>query len=142
MKERKSALDAKSILFVCYGNVCRSPMAEGMAKKVMDEGIRIESAGLSPVLHGAADEAILVMRELYDADISGHVPRNIIETPFREFDLIIILDNYVHKTMKRLAPDLADRLMLWSIPDPYGSDVTVYRQVAAEIWNKIQEQLL
>ena len=36
-------------LFVCYGNTCRSPMAEGLARKLLGEGVRVESAGLAPI---------------------------------------------------------------------------------------------
>jgi len=132
---------AHSIFFVCYGNVCRSPMAEGLAKQALDDSIRIESAGLSPVLDRAAEEAILVMKELFGVDISEHMPRNITETSFRDFDLIVVLDAYVHKTLKRLASELTDKLVLWDIEDPYGSDLAVYRQVAEKIWDKIQNHL-
>jgi len=132
---------AHSLFFVCYGNVCRSPMAEGLAKQAFDDSIRIESAGLSPVLDRAAEEAILVMKELFRVDISEHVPRNITETSFRDFDVIIVLDTYVHNTLKRLAPELTDKLVLWDIEDPYGSDLAVYRQVAEKIWDNIQNHL-
>jgi protein-tyrosine-phosphatase len=142
MKKERALKEAKSILFVCYGNVCRSPMAEGMAKKILDKDVKIDSAGLSPILDGAAEEAIRIMRELYEIDISGHVPKNIVETPVREFNLIIILDTYVHNMIKKLAPDLGDQLLLWDIPDPYGRELDVFRSVAEMIWGNIQKELL
>ena len=117
-------------------------MAEGMAKKILGESVRVESAGLSPILGRAADEAILVMQEVYGVDISRHIPKNIVEMPLREYELIVVLDSYVYNTIKKLATDLADRLLLWNIQDPYGSELDVYRQVAATIWSEIQEELL
>ena len=142
MEKMKPKVEVNSILFVCYGNVCRSPMAEGMAKKALGESVSVESAGLSPILDSAADEAILVMNEYYGVDISDHTPKNVVEMPLREYDLIIVLDSYVHNTIKKLATDLTDKLMLWNIPDPYGSEQDAYRQAAEKIWNKIQEYLL
>jgi protein-tyrosine-phosphatase len=126
MGNMKTKDEPNSILFVCYGNVCRSPMAEG----------------LSPILDSAADEAILVMQEFYDVDISGHIPKSVVEMPLREYDLIVVLDGYVYNTIKKLATDLADRLVLWNIQDPFGSELDVYRRVAETIWSKIQEELL
>lgn len=142
MEKRKPNDEPNSILFVCYGNVCRSPMAEGLAKKILDQSVKIESAGLSPILDTAADDAIRIMQEVYEVDISGHVPKNVVEMPLREYDLIIVLDSYVYNTIKKLAVDLADRLVLWNIQDPYGRDRDVYRQVAETIWSNIQEDLL
>lgn len=142
MEKKKPAVEAKSILFVCYGNACRSPMAEGMAKKALGEWITVESAGLAPSFDSATFEAVLTVKELYGVDISDHVPKNVVEMPLRDYDLIIILDSYVYNTIKKLATDLTERLMLWDIQDPYGHELDVYHKVAETIWNKIQEYLL
>ena len=58
----------QSILFICYGNVCRSPMAEGLAKKKFLNNVQIESAGLAPVFDAASPEAVEVMREFFESD--------------------------------------------------------------------------
>ena len=142
MEKKKPTVGAKSILFVCYGNACRSPMAEGMAKKALGKWITVESAGLAPSFDSATFEAVSTMKELYGVDISDHIPKNVVEMPLREYDLIIVLDSYVYNTIKKLAMDLADRLILWDIQDPYGSEPDVYRQVAEKIWSEIQEYLL
>ena len=83
---------ASGILFVCYGNACRSPMAEGLAKKILGEQIRIESAGLAPVLDGATHDAIAVLDECYGIDISLHSARSIEESQIGSFALVIVLD--------------------------------------------------
>jgi protein-tyrosine phosphatase len=134
--------EGKSILFVCYGNACRSPMAEGMAKKALGEKIAVESAGLAPSFDSATFEAVWTVRELYGVDISHHVPKNVVDMPLRDYDLIVVLDTYVYNTIKKLAEDLTDKLMLWDIQDPYGSELGVYHQVAETIWEKIQDCLL
>lgn len=65
------------LLFVCYGNTCRSPMAEGLAKKILEYKAQVESDGLAPVFDGATPETITVMRELFQVDISTHQTRNV-----------------------------------------------------------------
>lgn len=117
-------------------------MAEGLAKKTLGGRAQVESAGLAPVFDGATYETVKTMRDLYDVDISHHVPRNVTETPLRSFDWIIVLDRYVFKTMKGLASDLEDKLLFWDIPDPFGKDMAFYKRVADKIWNCIQDFLL
>ena len=75
------------IVFVCTGNTCRSPLAEGLFKKKLADrlgctaeelprrGFLVTSAGLAAMMGGAAaDEAVEVART-YGADLSGHVSR-------------------------------------------------------------------
>jgi len=61
------------VLFVCYGNHARSPMAEGFAKKRFGRDVRVESAGVNPMFEGAADFSVQVMKEEYEIDISAHL---------------------------------------------------------------------
>ena len=122
-----------SILFVCYGNACRSPMAEGLAKLILGEQIRIESAGLAPILDGATQDAIMVLHEQYDSDISHHTARSVANIQIDLFERIIVLDAYVHETIKNRYPSLSDALTLWDIEDPYGQDVNAFRKTAETI---------
>jgi len=135
-------LTAKRILFVCYGNTCRSPMAEGLAKKALGESVHVESAGLAPAFDSAAPEAVELMKKNYGVDISHHVPKNVTETPVRTFDRVIVLDGYVFKTIRSLVPDLGDKLLFWDIEDPFGKSMEVYTRAAEKIWDCIQKSLL
>jgi len=131
-----------SILFVCYGNVCRSPMAEGLAKHLIGKKTKIQSAGLSPVLKGAAPEAIETLRNLYAIDISRHRARSITDITLGVFDHIIILDVYVFETLKNRFPSDAEKLTLWDIEDPFGRDMNAYRKAAEKIKKRIEKQLV
>jgi protein-tyrosine-phosphatase len=128
-----------NILFVCYGNICRSPMAEGLAKLIMGSKERIESAGLVPVFEGAAPEAIKVLQDTYHTDISQHKTRNLADVQINAFDHIIILDLYVFETLKNLFPHLSNKLILWDIQDPFGKDIENYRKAAKKIHDLIQK---
>lgn len=64
--------------------MCRSPIAEGLAKTILDGGTHVESAGISPSRNKATDEAIEVMQSEFGIDISGHRPRSVrdIDDPY------------------------------------------------------------
>ncbi len=130
------------ILFVCYGNTCRSPMAEGLAKHFLGDKFRIESAGLAPVLNGATHEAVEICQEEHGIDISHHITRSVADIPITFFDLIVILDSYVFEALKNRYPSLSDRLILWDIEDPYGQDRTAFQKTAEKIKTLIEKQLL
>ena len=120
----------QSFLFVCYGNTCRSPMAEGLARKLLGEEVRVESAGLAPAFEGAQPEAVEVMDDLYGVDISGHDTHDVFTLSLEDYQWIIALDAYVHETLKVRFPGLGERLFLWDIDDPYGRPRRAYEQSA------------
>ncbi len=131
-----------SFLFVCYGNACRSPMAEGLAKLILGEQIRIESAGLAPILEGATHDAIAVLHEQYDIDISHHTARSVADIQIDLFERIIVLDAYVFETIKNRYPHLADDFILWDIEDPYGQGMKAFQKTAETIKNLIEKHLV
>jgi protein-tyrosine phosphatase len=131
-----------SILFVCYGNACRSPIAEGLAKLILGEQIRIESAGLAPILNGATHDAIDILHELYAIDISHHAARSVADIQIGFFEHIVVLDAYVCETLKNRYHDLADTFILWDIEDPYGQDRNAYQKTAETIENLIEKHLV
>lgn len=133
MKEEHRFSRRLSLLFVCYGNTCRSPMAEGLAKKIWGSKRRIESAGIYPAFEGAASPAVQVMRELYEVDISSHVPRHIDDVSPDLFGRIIVLDAVVHEFLKKRKIVPVEKLVLRPVADPFGRDLEAYRQSALQI---------
>ena len=133
MKDKHLFSRGRSLLFVCYGNTCRSPMAEGLAKKIWGSNIRIEGAGIYPAFEGAAGPAVQVMRELYEVDISSHLPRHIDDVVPELFDRIIVLDAVVHEFLKKRGVIPLEKLVLRPVDDPFGRDLEAYRQSALQI---------
>ena len=131
-----------SILFVCYGNACRSPMAEGLAKLILGEQVRIESAGLVLVLNGATHEAVEVLHKLYGIDISQHISRSVADIQVGLFERIIVLDAYVFEALKNRYLSLSDKFILWDIKDPYGQDRNAFQKTAETIKNLIEKHLV
>ena len=90
-------LSIKSILFVCLGNICRSPLAEGIAKKILSQNnidIDIDSAGTGDwhVGENPCPNSIKVAKK-NGIDISKLVSRQVRKEDFLNYDLIVALDD-------------------------------------------------
>jgi protein-tyrosine phosphatase len=125
MKERK-------VLFLCYGNLCRSPMAAGFFNTLQSGNpVAAESAGVGAVEGTPA--ALLAQLEMKHRgiDISGHHARNITSVDLEAYEEIIALDREVASLLEKVAP-MHPRMRVWNITDPYGGSARSYRD-AAEI---------
>jgi len=126
----------QSVLFICTGNICRSPTAEGVfSKMVADAGlahvIRADSAGTHAYHAGEAPDArAQAAARARGYDLSRLRARRIGAADFSAFDLIIAMDRDHHEILARLAPPAARskiRMMLayarrsetLDVPDPY-----------------------
>ncbi|MGD9347732.1 MAG: hypothetical protein PVH84_17830 [Candidatus Aminicenantes bacterium] len=141
MNFKDSEHNIPEILFVCYGNTCRSPMAEGLAKKMLGVRAIVESAGLMPMFESAAQDAVAIMKELFDVDISQHRPRDIAELSLGKYDRIIVLDVYVYNTLSKLLKDTSEKIILWDTEDPFGQDREVYERVAKWLESHLRKHL-
>lgn len=139
MKEEKKR--ASSLLFVCYGNICRSPIAERLAKKMMGDKIRIESAGVAPSALSATNEAIQAMKSLYGIDISDHNSRDIKDVPYDQFDYVIVMDAFVYMHLLVNYKIPKEKLIQWNIEDPISQGLEMYKEVARKIQKNLKDFL-
>lgn len=151
----------ESILFVCTGNLCRSPIAEGIlkdrVKREGPQGIRIESAGTWG-LEGepAARHAIDVCSER-GVDISGHVARRLSPEMIERSDLVLTMEMEHLQEVLDLDPDALAKTRMLSqygdedkridrpIRDPYQRPKQAYVRCFEEIEahvNALFDQLL
>ena len=100
--------NTSSVIFVCWGNICRSPMAEFVARKVFsDEGLdaRITSAGVSDEEHGGPmDSRARSVLKSHGYPCSGHNAHQIDESEIMSADLVIAAEPRHIQMMKRMAP--------------------------------------
>jgi protein-tyrosine phosphatase len=132
-------MEPKKILLVCLGNICRSPMAEGVLRaKAMERRLPIttDSAGTSDYHTGESpDRRAQAAMKRQGIDISDLRARPFVEADFERFDLLLAMDANNLRDMLRHAPndELAKKAILImdhaplhperSVPDPYyGSD--------------------
>lgn len=123
------------ILFVCFGNTCRSVLAEYQARKRFGNIVEFSSAGINPCIQNDAENAIFTLSRL-GIDASGHVPRSLHEIDVSEFDFVIAIDNYVAERIPRSALP-PDKLIIWKTTDPYGGDLVEYQRCAAEVYQQL-----
>lgn len=119
---------AKSILFVCLGNICRSPIAEGVAKeyaKAKGIDLVVDSAGTGSwhVGENPCDNSIKVCSE-NSLDISKQIAREVKKEDFTKFDIVVGLDNSNISNLKKLGCKEPLKLGDFGyggedVPDPY-----------------------
>jgi len=129
------------ILFVCFGNLCRSPMAEGFAHKILGKDVHVESAGTHAYRgERPAAKAVETMLDKFAIDISLHRSQNVQDLRVEDFDYIVPMDYGIHEDLTRDFSGLGARLMSsWEIDDPYGRDILKYEEAAARIREKMEE---
>lgn len=118
----------QSILFVCLGNICRSPIAEGVARRLIEEGghnIVVDSAGTGNwhVGETPCEHSVAVARN-HDVDISQLRARQVKKADFTAFDLIVALDQNNYRDLKALGCQNLVKLGDYGhggadVPDPY-----------------------
>jgi len=127
-----------NVLFVCWGNICRSPMAERVARRAADQaglsGVRFRSAATSGEELGAPIDpraARVLRRQGYDAD--GHEAHQVTLAEIEDADLVVAMED-LHLTKLRALAKAAEHLVLLTsfdaaaepgsgVPDPwYGAE--------------------
>jgi protein-tyrosine phosphatase len=130
---------------VCWGNICRSPTAEGILRSLADQrglAVEVDSAGTSDEHRGSPpDRRAIAEAARRGIDISGQRSRQIRDTDFDDFDLILTADEMVDRRVRRQAPSGARaRIMRMTeslpdfddfpeVPDPYYGNAADYREV-------------
>ena len=130
-----------NVLFVCMGNICRSPMAEGAFRDVAEKAgladqFFIDSAGTLGFHAGSApDDRAQAAAKKNDVDISDQKSREIAPEDFNKFDYILVMDNDNFAEVTERCPESeqgrismflshADHLPIDEMPDPYGGHRT------------------
>ncbi len=136
----------KTILFVCTGNLCRSPMAAGMLHQRLtavglDSQVQVRSAGVfSATGRSASEEAVQVMAER-GVDISHHRSHELGVADIAQADLILVMEEAHRRSIFNLAPQYLHKVFLLSemagkyhdVEDPYGQPLAEYRRCANEL---------
>ncbi|XSG81803.1 MAG: low molecular weight protein-tyrosine-phosphatase [Methyloligella sp. ZOD6] len=128
--------DRHKLLFICLGNICRSPMAEGVFRRVIDEAgvadlFEIDSAGLGDWHIGQApDTRAQAAATGRGMDISSQCARQVAIEDFHRFDLLLAMDRNNLAELLQLAPggtedkvrqflDFAPHMDAIDVPDPF-----------------------
>lgn len=122
-----------SIVFVCGGNTCRSPMAVGLARSILGPGVTVDSAGVDAAIGAkTAPNAVRAMKEM-GIDISEHSPQDVSALDLSKYDYVVAMDSEVASLLKHLGLATPRSLIVWNVQDPYGGDLDQYRERANAI---------
>lgn len=142
----------KKIMFICTGNTCRSAMAEGILKKLLEDrgitDVEVFSSGLyASTGEYSPDEAIRVMQEDYNVNILQHQSINTKDSDIENMDLILCATHAQLTTLEYRYPDLDHKIFTIKeyaygpeveskdIQDPWGYPIEVYKECAKEIYD-------
>lgn len=128
-----------SVLVVCVGNICRSPLAERLLAQALP-GMTFGSAGLAAVVGAGADSDASAVAAEIGIDLGGHVARQLNTEIGASHDLILVMEpSHRAETMRRF-PSLSGRIMLidhWTggraIADPYRRTLEMHRATRDKI---------
>lgn len=123
-----------SILLVCLGNICRSPLAEAMLQQEFPEK-NISSAGLTALVDHPADPFAQRVAAEHGLDLSQHRARQITDEMCHEAELILVMESWHKKELETLYLSSRGRIFCLGqqgeqqhdIADPYGHGYEAFR---------------
>jgi protein-tyrosine phosphatase len=141
-----ATIQSHRVLFVCLGNICRSPTAEGVLRSLAAQeapglNLEIDSAGTADYHIGAPPDPRSQSAALKRGiDIGGLRARQVNQDDFERFDLILAMDRQNLRALQALQPrgaraslklflDYAPQLRLRDVPDPYYGDAAAFEEV-------------
>lgn len=147
-------MPARSILFVCAANRCRSPLAAALLQRLLDEqpeGIhwRVESAGLHAIPDLPATQWVQAAAQEIGLDLSRHRSRAIDQLQLANYDLVLPMEQVQAEALASAYPLLANKIRLFSsllnlrvdIDDPTGHGLREHRALVALLSRYLQAAL-
>jgi protein-tyrosine phosphatase len=141
--------DARSVLFVCHGNICRSPFAELYARKLLAAGadppLRVRSTGYFPRSGRSSPAEAVAAAQEFGVTLAGHRSSVITQSMVDEADLIFVFDQDNVWQLTRRFPAARSRVFFAGIlgcgpieiADPYGTTAEQFRECYRNIARQI-----
>ena len=137
----------KEIIFVCTGNTCRSPMAEGLFNSLPDKGFFAASAGIFAETGSKPSENAIIALKEKGIDIKNHSARQLTPEMIESADLILTLTNSHKYAILNIDEKYADKVFTLGefagenadISDPFGGSIEVYQSCANEIFDLVKK---
>jgi protein-tyrosine phosphatase len=146
-----------TVLFVCSGNTCRSPMAEGLARRILSDQLHVapellESKGICVVSAGsfampgarATPQAVEAVKPL-GADLSRHRSQPLSVELIHQADVIFTMGRNHANAVTALVPSAVEKTHTLDpagdIEDPIGGDITLYQELAVHLQELIEKRL-
>jgi protein-tyrosine-phosphatase len=140
------------ILFICTGNICRSPFAEGLLRRILRDkgfgGIETDSAGLFALPGNAATAMAQQVAAEHEVDLSGHRAQPVSQDLIKWCDLALVMEKTHEKDLLASYPEAQGKVLLLrhfarqgsrnrGIADPYGLQYEAYRFCFLDIYEAV-----
>jgi protein-tyrosine-phosphatase/predicted ATP-grasp superfamily ATP-dependent carboligase len=136
----------RKIVFLCYGNICRSPLAAALAEQQVS-GVAIDSAGFHDQTGRSSPQKILRIASSYGIDLSCHRSARVQRNELANADLVIAMDMENLNRVRQEFPEMADRTTLLglfgtpetlAIADPYLADEAATSRICEQVRGGIE----
>ena len=133
------------ILFLCYGNICRSPLAAALAGQRL-RGVDIESAGFHHQDGRSCPEKIQRIGNSFGVDLSGHRSRRVTAELLANADLVIAMDKENLNCLGSELPEALEQTTLLglfgnppalAIADPYLADEAITHRICEQVRSSV-----
>lgn len=132
-------INIRSVLIVCMGNICRSPVGEALLRR-RQRHLHIESAGIHALVGRPADTVVLDLAGRDGLTLETHRARQLTAELCRSNDLILVMEKQHVEHITRLAPEVRGKTMLlghWlhrtEIADPYKKSASFYEFIYGQM---------
>src|ERR1051326_7302510 len=138
------------IVFLCYGNICRSPLAAVLAEQRL-RGVDIDSAGFHQQEGRSSPEKIQRIGNSFGVDLSGHLSRRVTPEVLANADLVIAMDKENLNRLRREFPEVLERTILLglfgnppalTIADPYRADEAITHRICDQVRTSVDSLAL
>lgn len=134
-----------SILVVCTGNICRSPIGERLLRQLLP-GKQVESAGIHGMAGYPADIGAQAVARRHGISLEGHIARQLTPQLMKASDLILVMEPEHLHFIANLAPENRGKSLLFghwlspqNIPDPYRKSREAFEHAFWQLGKASQE---
>jgi len=132
-------MNVQRVLCVCTGNICRSPLAEGLLKRAAPS-LTVSSAGIAAVVGGGMPAAAAHIAEREALSLEDHQGRQLTQELLRTSDLVLVMEAGQKRWITSQFPESSGRIFMAShwrggedIPDPFRKDDTFFQKVFTQL---------